>query len=526
MQSSDFIKAKEHASLLGKKRDGTVTTVVVIAGNEYFKKQLATEYKEDLRRRMALYKEFNVGSHIDCPYIVRYTGINEDEQGLYVLMEHINGVSVAEKMKVEPSYFRNLRNTTKLLRQLLKALGVLHVKNIAYLDLKPENIMLTQVSNDVKLIDLGGCFADSNSFTAERTSTYAAPELANDLLGEVDARTDIYGVGKLIEYIEENADIKLPKYLKQIKKRCLNKDKTQRYDSVGAVLSAINRKAQIIRSLGCSIAVLVAFALGWRWYSSTEHYRRTDLLLRSDALIEGVYYAKSSEDSATCRVMGWKDWNNLYLREKIIVDGMEYTTTEIADGVFRGREWIESVFFPKGLRKIGAEAFFGCVRLTSVTLPEGLTELGHACFKESGVRNVSFPKSLKAIGHASFAACSNITELVIPEGVEALELDAFACCNNLTSIKLPSTLKTISRGVFWDCSSLKEITIPAGVTTIGEYAFFYCPNLKHVYNYAPEPQPVSAIFKYPGVTIHVPKASVELYRNAQHWAKLDIVGDL
>ena len=56
--------------------------------------------------------------------------------------------------------------------------------------------------------------------------------------------------------------------------------------------------------------------------------------------------------------------------------------------------------------------------------------------------------------------------------------------------------------------------------------FFYCNNLKHVYNYAPEPQPVSSIFNLPGTTIHVPAASVELYRNAHHWRKLEIVGDL
>ena len=124
------------------------------------------------------------------------------------------------------------------------------------------------------------------------------------------------------------------------------------------------------------------------------------------------------------------------------------------------------------------------------------------------------------------AECNNMTGLVIPDGVETLEMDAFACCANLVNVRLPSTLKTISRGVFWDCPGLTEITIPAGVTTIGEFAFFYCNNLMHVYNYAPEPQSVSVIFKFPYVKIHVPAASVGLYRNAQHWEALEITGDL
>ena len=527
MQTSDFIKGNSDAAPAYVNGGGrSQTTRVVIDGKEYCKKQLAQAYKGDLRMRMALYKEFNVGSLLDSPYIVKYKEINEDEQGLYVLMEHVNGMSVAEKMDSEPTYFANLHNVMRLLRQLLKALKALHSCNVAYLDLKPENIMLTQVSNEVKLIDLGGCFADSNSFTAERTSAYAAPELAQDQIDAVDARTDIYGVGKLIEYIEENVGVKLPKYLRRVKLCCLNRDKTQRYSTVDEVMIALNRKAQILRAALCGVAVVVACTLGWQWYTTTEHYRCLMLQRRSDALIEGIYYAKSSEDSATCRVVGLSDWNTLYIREKVSIDGKEYVVTEIADSAFKDFSTIVSVNLPRGLRKIGVEAFYNCKGLVTVTLPEGLVELGHACFKKTGIRNVSFPKSLKSIGHASFAECDSITELVIPEGVETLELDAFACCHNLNSIRLPSTLKTISRGVFWDCPSLEEVSIPASVGTIGEYAFYHCRELKHVYNYAPEPQAVSVIFNQKELTIHVSAEAVERYRSASHWKKFVIVGDL
>ena len=524
MDSSNFIKAKANTPTIGK--EGVVTTVVVVDGEEYFKKQLVGPCRNDLRLRMALYKEFNIGNQIDSPYIVKYKAINEDEDGLYILMEHINGMSMAEKMEAEPAYFANTRHTVKLLRQLLQALKALHSRNTAYLDLKPENIMLTQVSNDVRLVDLGGCFADSNSFTAERTSGYAAPELASDQIDEVDARTDIYGVGRLMQYIEDRAGCKLPQHLQRIKRRCLHEDKTQRYESADTMLKALNRKAQRIRGALCGIALLLACAWGWQQYSTTEHYRRTALLLRSDALIEGIYYAITSEDSATCKVIGLADWSNLYIREKVLVKGKEYAVTEIGDSVFKGFDRVESVNLPKELKVIGEQAFFDCASLVTVTLPEGFTELRHACFKRTGIRNVSFPKSLKSIGHASFADCQNITELVIPEGVETLELDAFACCHNLRSVELPSSLRSIARGVFWDCPSLEEIRIPAGVGTIGEYAFFYCTSLKHVYNYAPEPQPVSVIFKTQDITVHVPAASVELYRGAPHWRDMNIVGDL
>lgn len=205
---------------------------------------------------------------------------------------------------------------------------------------------------------------------------------------------------------------------------------------------------------------------------------------------------------------------------------LEQVLGKIADSAFKGFDKVESANLPKDLKVIGEQAFFGCQGLVTVTLPEGFTTLKHACFKGTGIRNVSFPKSLRSIGHASFAECQNITEIVIPEGVETLELDAFACCHNLKSVQLPSTLRTIARGVFWDCPSIEEISIPAGVTTIGEYAFFYCTALKHVYNHAPEPQPVSVIFKRPDITVHVPAASAERYRRANHWKEMNIVGDL
>ena len=119
-----------------------------------------------------------------------------------------------------------------------------------------------------------------------------------------------------------------------------------------------------------------------------------------------------------------------------------------------------------------------------------------------------------------------ITTVVVEEGVTVIGDNAFKNCIHLVQVQLPSTLRTIARGVFWDCPSIEEISIPAGVTTIGEYAFFYCTALKHVYNHAPEPQPVSVIFKRPDITVHVPAASVEKYRRANHWKEMNIVGDL
>ena len=123
-------------------------------------------------------------------------------------------------------------------------------------------------------------------------------------------------------------------------------------------------------------------------------------------------------------------------------------------------------------------------------------------------------------------SCSNLKKLYIPEGVEVLGLDCFAISDSLREVSLPSTLTTIKRGVFWRCVSLESIAIPASVDAIGEYVFFDCWNLTDVYNYAPIPQRVPPIFNKKGITLHVPRGSEELYRQADHWNVAEVVGDL
>ena len=257
--------------------------------------------------------------------------------------------------------------------------------------------------------------------------------------------------------------------------------------------------------------------------------------MEKDATVNGIHYKILSEDNATCMVTGRafnfkKDSKtgekNLYIKEKIEINGKTYTTTAIADSAFYNYIDNASVNLPASLKVIGDYAFYRNYSLASVNIPDGITETMPTCFYATGIRSVKLPKSLKAIRNASFAICKKLESIDIPEGVETLELDAFAECISLKSVKLPSTLKTINRGVFWKCRSLKEITIPASVETIGEYVFFHCDSLKHVYNYSPEPQSLSVIFNRKGITIHVPAASAEKYRKAQHWKDMVIVGDL
>ena len=87
--------------------------------------------------------------------------------------------------------------------------------------------------------------------------------------------------------------------------------------------------------------------------------------------------------------------------------------------------------------KIGDYAFFGCSRLTSLTLPSGVTE----------------------IGECAFYGCSGLTSLTLPSGVTKIGEDAFQYCSGLTSITLPSGVTEIGEGAFRNCSGLTSIYV-------------------------------------------------------------------
>ena len=56
--------------------------------------------------------------------------------------------------------------------------------------------------------------------------------------------------------------------------------------------------------------------------------------------------------------------------------------------------------------KIGDWAFFGCSRLTSITLPSGVTEIGEDAFWGcSGLTSITLPSGVTKIGNSAFSGC-------------------------------------------------------------------------------------------------------------------------
>ena len=73
------------------------------------------------------------------------------------------------------------------------------------------------------------------------------------------------------------------------------------------------------------------------------------------------------------------------------------------------------------------------------------------------IKKIVIPKGVKKIGNDAFAYCTSLTSVEIPESVESIDNDAFFDCASLTSIEIPKCVKHIGDYAFSYCSSLTSI---------------------------------------------------------------------
>ena len=236
---------------------------VKLYGKLHFLKRLKPELAGDIRYREALRKEFETGYRLEHPNLVRYVRLDEDS----ILMEYVEGETLTQRLTKNPDYFSVRKNTDKFVLQLLSALQYLHSHQVLHLDLKPDNILLTRINDDVKLIDLGFCRTDAFVDTQGYTSGFAAPEqLATQLpsSGEeeqgmeatINVPTDIYAFGKILEQLPEHR-----RYHKVIE-RCTAENPADRYQSVEEILYYITHRQHYFRYVAAFVAIVTALAVG------------------------------------------------------------------------------------------------------------------------------------------------------------------------------------------------------------------------------------------------------------------------
>lgn len=201
-------------------------------GKWHILKCLKQEYATKQEYQALLRKEFEVGYHLDHPYIVHTHSMEEvDGLGPCIVMEYIEGRTLRECIKQGLTKDQSLN----IIKQLCQALFYIHQRQIIHRDLKPDNVMITYNGNHVKLVDFGLSDTDEYAIFKKKAGTprYAAPEqLKTD--GTVSPCTDLFALGVIILEMYN-----LPKSVKRIAKRCCKTQPKERYQSADDVLEAI-----------------------------------------------------------------------------------------------------------------------------------------------------------------------------------------------------------------------------------------------------------------------------------------------
>ena len=157
------------------------------------------------------------------------------------------------------------------------------------------------------------------------------------------------------------------------------------------------------------------------------------------------------------------------------------SVTSIGERAFYDCRSLTSITIPDSVTSIGVAAFRNCRSLTSITIPDGVTRIWNGVFLDClRLTSITIPDSVTSIGHGAFVGCRSLTSITIPEGVTSIEGAAFVDCRSLTSITIPDSVTSIGIQAFSNCSSLTSITIPEGVTSIGDDAFRNCSSLTNI----------------------------------------------
>ena len=166
---------------------------------------------------------------------------------------------------------------------------------------------------------------------------------------------------------------------------------------------------------------------------------------------------------------------------------------------------------------VGDFAFYGCSRLTSLTLPAGITKIGYSAFEDcSGLTSLTLPDGITEIGSYAFSGCSGLTSLNLPASITEIGSYTFSDCSRLTSLTLPAGITEIDSHAFFYCIGLTSLNLPAGITSIGEYAFNGCSGLTSIYVYAKKVPKIGSYvfdgFDAKKCTLYVPMGTRDNYR--------------
>ncbi|HEX7498928.1 MAG TPA: serine/threonine-protein kinase, partial [Polyangia bacterium] len=171
------------------RKAGTERTVII--------KMLSARYPSPAET--ARFKhEYELIRSIHTEGVIKVFDIIDAFDGVALVLEDFGGVSLRQLI---PAGFTLVRFLDLAVR-ISEILGALHQKGITHRDIKPNNILLNQDADILKLADFGIASEFTrqneeiyNPVVLEGTLAYISPEQTGRMNRSVDYRTDLYSLG-------------------------------------------------------------------------------------------------------------------------------------------------------------------------------------------------------------------------------------------------------------------------------------------------------------------------------------------
>ena len=191
------------------------------------------------------------------------------------------------------------------------------------------------------------------------------------------------------------------------------------------------------------------------------------------------------------------------------------SVTEIGKEAFYYCSGLTSIDIPNSVTEIGEDAFLNTAWYNNQ--PDGLVYAGLVAYKYKGIMpsgtNITLREGTLGITSSAFADCLGLTSIVIPNSVTNIGPRAFSYCKGLTSIDIPNSVTSIGSSAFEECNKLTDVycyIADLSRVSIGYYLF-------HL-----------GSWNYSGRTLHVLQGMADAYQADPNWYSYfeQIVDDL
>lgn len=183
-----------------------IVAVKVLAGNMAAVEEYVLRFE----------REAQLAARLEHPNIVRIYDYGTDGEVIYLVMQFVEGESLAARMKRDKKL--PLLEAMHITREIAKGLDIAHENGLVHRDIKPDNILISK-RNEIMITDFGLVKLETeqdspdqspietvdSSVTAELTiggsilgtPYYMSPEQCQGL-PDIDARADLYSLGLIL----------------------------------------------------------------------------------------------------------------------------------------------------------------------------------------------------------------------------------------------------------------------------------------------------------------------------------------